>query len=313
MRFLRKTVSNCYLYIDDTTYHYVYWNGDYKKIPEGYYFYGESIEDDNFNDTTNNLSNRYLGLFNEIRKNAPTSKISLSIALSVTKNLLRVVYLPNMNAEEAKKTIGYSLEDFFPFSSSEAVFDLAPIQTPDRADGTFLVAATRRTEIDTLMEAARLSGISINFIEPAQLSIERAISPTQHLHESELYLYVGNNRIVMIISWKGNGIFYKDISLTRIKREAEAARDSVEIIDAVLQELHSAIFFASSNASWNRKNVDVIIAGRKQFGYYDNLIAMLEDVIPVSDVTFTDPELFHGFTFPTDDVEAGMLLGLMLR
>ena len=150
-------------------------------------------------------------VMNEILHNVGSIDVPVRLSLPTTDSLLRVVNFPNMSLYEAKLAFRYEFENYFPFPIEEGIFDLAEIFYPLQ-NGTeeprFLVGAARRTLIENITKAAKANGIEITAIEPAQVALERAVTPAAPVSDACVYIYAGKIRSVIIFSWKGNGIFY---------------------------------------------------------------------------------------------------------
>lgn len=138
------------------------------------------------------------------------------VSLPITDSLLRIVDLPGVSVEEAKHAFRYEFSNYFPFSLKEGIYDIDKIDFPlinNMTEKRFLVVATRLSLIDNIMTAAAERGYIIAGIVPAQISIERALTPLTNTKDSSIIIYAGKYRSVMILSWRGNGIFYRCISI----------------------------------------------------------------------------------------------------
>ena len=155
-------------------------------------------------------------VMNEILHNVGSMDVPVRLSLPTTDSLLRVVKFPNMTLYEAKLAFRYEFENYFPFPIEEGVYDLGEVLYPlqnGTEESRYLVAATRKTLIENITKAAKANGIEITAIEPAQIALERAVTPLTPVSDASVYIYAGKIRSVLIFSWKGNGIFYRTMSI----------------------------------------------------------------------------------------------------
>ena len=89
----------------------------------------------------------------------------------------------------------------------------------------------------------------ITAIEPAQVALERAVTPAAPVSDACVYIYAGKIRSVIIFSWKGNGIFYRTMSIgfTGISFVDESFNEQLSAeYSAFAREIHSSLQFALS-------------------------------------------------------------------
>ncbi len=179
-------------------------------------------------------------------------KIPVSVSLPTSDSLLRIVNLPGMTLPEAKLAFRYEFENYFPFPTEEGIFDMAQIEYPlpnNAVDKRFIVCATRLSLVENIMNAAAAHGFQIDAIEPAQIAIERAATPLIPPSDASVYVYAGRSRSVLILSWKGNGVFYRSMSIgfDGIDRKLpDGDEDYAAQQVAFIKEVRSSLQFALS-------------------------------------------------------------------
>lgn len=139
------------------------------------------------------------------------NKAPLSVSLPVSETMLKLLYMP-MELTDARLSLRYEIENFFPVSSGEAVFDVADVDFPfaEQYEGRhYLAAVARKAKIEALSDAARTYGFSIECVEPAQIAIERAVSLYSGHGETVMFIYAEGQFIQYILFWHNNGIFYR--------------------------------------------------------------------------------------------------------
>jgi len=181
-------------------------------------------------------------IFERLRSFADTS-IKISLSLPISDTMLRTVSLP-MDINEAKMSMRYELEKYFPVNNEEALFDLAEIDFPfsEQYDGKYyLLAATRRSNVKIMREAAAHYGFQIECIEPAQIALERAASLYSY-NRATLLVYVGNRYLQQILFWHGNGIFYRAADLNNyepFESMSSISSLSTEHLDNCVREIQA--------------------------------------------------------------------------
>ena len=146
------------------------------------------------------------GQLEEFSKNKPP----LSVSLPISETMVKVLCLP-MELQEARMSLKYELEKYFPVNSKEAIFDIAEVNFPyaDQYLGKhFLVAVAKQNTVSKLLNTARYHGYKVECIEPAQIALERSISMYVR-QNSMLFIYLGTRYIQYILFWRNNGIFYR--------------------------------------------------------------------------------------------------------
>lgn len=158
------------------------------------------------------------------------SKAPLSVSMPVSETMLKMLYMP-MELNDAKLSLRYEIENFFPVSSKEALFDVADVDFPfaEQYEGRhYLAAVIRKAKIEALSDAARTYGFSIECVEPAQIAIERAVSLYSGYDEAVLFVYVEGQFIQYIMFWHNNGIFYRSSYFNNYTDEQNAAGEVSE-------------------------------------------------------------------------------------
>ena len=242
---------------------------------------------------------------------------SVNLSLPTSDSLLRTVPLPDMETEEARMAFRYDYERYFPFSVNEAVFDLAPVLYPlptGNDEKRFIVASARKPFIDGIMDSAINNDLDIMALEPAQIALERAITPPVPLADAVVYVYAGKRRSVLILSWKGNGIFHRSIADSFEEGPTDFEKNTSEFTTEhmFVREIHSYLLFALSQIRGFEPETMVIFGP----GSSEGLMTIFKDTVEIKSVIFSNPFEVHGIDFSSFDAGAGsweIPLGLALR
>jgi type IV pilus assembly protein PilM len=264
------------------------------------------------------LGKRLDSLFESIVNDMGEIRDPVNISLPIMDSLLRTVSLGDMDLSEAKLAFRYEHEKYFPFPVDEAVYDMAPILYPlpnGAEEKRFLVASARRTLIDDIMNAALAQGIDIASIEPAQLALERAATPQTPFCDAAVYVYAGLSYSVIILSWKGNGIFYRSVLRgynAAGGAESDGLPDEETSEYGFVKEINSSMQFALSQIRGFEPSMMFLFGP----GVSDRLCDIMKKHVTVASVTTIDPLTVHGIDFQKDDARAGsweIPVGLALR
>ena len=130
------------------------------------------------------------------------------IGLPAGEVTIKPIQMPDMPIDDIKSSMSLNFSDHFTISENDSVFDAVVISTPPEARHkantvTVLAAASRKSRIDKILEAAHKAGITVMAIEPSNFSLLRAIT-----EDSEgLCIFVDPKNI--ITTWEGHGIFFR--------------------------------------------------------------------------------------------------------
>ncbi|MCK9437458.1 MAG: pilus assembly protein PilM [Synergistaceae bacterium] len=241
-------------------------------------------------------------VMNEILHNVGSIDVPVRLSLPTTDSLLRVVNFPNMSLYEAKLAFRYEFENYFPFPIEEGIYDLAEIFYPlqnGAEESRYLVGAARKTLIENITKAAKANGIEITAIEPAQIALERAVTPITPVSDASVFIYAGKTRSVLIFSWKGNGIFYRTMSIgfTGISFVDESFNEQLNAeYNAFAREIHSSLQFALSQ-----------MRGFKPDMFF------LKESLSIPEIMLSDPISLHGLAFDSSAGSWDIPIGLALR
>lgn len=155
-----------------------------------------------------------LPAFAALKKKVGGFSASVSLGLPSRDCFMRAIELPPMELEEARSVIGFEFEKHFPFPASEATYDLTPIELPG-SEGrfVFLVAASRRKSIETLIDVASKVGLDPSVLEPANLAAFRAVCGPRGGKGRFMALILGEEASQLVIAYKNNGIFFRTLLL----------------------------------------------------------------------------------------------------
>jgi len=318
--FRKKKKERAGLFVDRDNFRYISLVGDEghmevvnsvsAKLPE--YMNAERGEDSDIAEVSREK------IFRNISESIGDIKIPVNLAIPPSDSLLRIVPLPDMPLNEAKMAFRYDYERYFPFPVDEAVFDMAPIVYPMQGGGEekrFIVASTRKSLVSEIMNAASSQGIDVACIEPAQIALERAVCPKIPCCDAAVYVYAGKKNSVILLSWKGSGIFYRSISDGMENAPAFEYEDTSEDRPeyGFVKEVRSSLQFALSQIRGFEP------AGMFLFGpgADERLSKYMKEMIDISSVIVTDPINIHGIEFygKNDEQAAGwdIPIGLAMR
>ncbi len=253
----------------------------------------------------------------EITREIGEFSTAVNLSLPTSDSLMRTVPMPEMEPDEARMAFRYDYERYFPFSVQEALFDLAPIVYPLPGGGEekrYLVASARKAFIDGIMDSASLNDLEINALEPAQIALERAITPELNVLDAVVYVYAGRRRSVLILSWKGNGIYHRSISesFEGGLLGDDGGPDGQLAKNMFVREMHSSLQFALSQIRGFEPDTMVVFGP----GCTESLLELLKETVQMESVIRSDPFDVHGIEFSSHDKSAGsweIPLGLALR
>ncbi len=276
-----------------------------ESIPPGY-----AASDDLFSDAGAYLDS----VLDYVSRSVGGFKVAVNFAIPVTESLLRIANLPGMTAAEARMAFRYEFENYFPFPENDGVYDIAEIEYPVREDFSekrFIVAAARRALVDNISRAAAACGIKLASLEPSQLALERAATPPYPIETGCAYVYAGNFRSVLILSWRGCGIFYRSISSSFGADLMSGGFESEAYGEHALsfaRDIRSSLQFAmSQNRAFRAESLYLFGPGSSS-----RLCGLLKESTSMESVMLLDPMKVHGIDF---DNAGGwdVALGLALR
>ena len=250
--------------------------------------------------------------FREVAEQLKDKSLPICLSLPTNESLLRIVSMPGMTLSEAKMAMKYEFENYFPFSVDDGIYDMAEIDYPlpnGAQEKRFLVAAARLSLIDNIMKFASDAGLSLEAIEPAQIAAERAMTPVVPVDDASIYLYVGMFRSILILSWKGSGIFYRTMSIGFEEPESIAEQNMEEQLVPFVKEVRSSLQFALSQIRGFEAH-SIFISGP---GVSEGLTPLLKEALTVEELRLIDPFKLHGITFNTEGKHWDIPLGLALR
>lgn len=222
----------------------------------------------------------------------------VNIALPLGDALIHVVDMPGLNLEEVRAALRYKIKDYFPFPVDDCVYDVASVDFPNYTDipeKRFAVAAASRKLVENIMRAADENGIQIDSIEPAQVAAERSITPLYPEDVGSVYVYVGTESSVLVLSWRGNGIFYSSLS---------CGED-----EDICSEIRKGIDFAQSRCSdFSAKILRIFGPGAS-----DELCKDLADSAENHIAELSNPFEVHSVNGIADTTGREIVLGLALR
>ena len=144
-----------------------------------------------------------------IKLSKETGKINEPVSIGIPSRdaVIRPLNFPRMNLDDVKSTLSLNFDEYFPFSSNDAVFDALIIKTPDENESsdniTVLTAAARINMIEKLLDISRKTGIPAGAVEPLIFAMTRSVS------EAETGLCIFASAHSIVTTWNGDGIYFR--------------------------------------------------------------------------------------------------------
>ena len=256
-----------------------------------------------FSSTESDLSRAFAQVSASVRA---AKRHDVNFAIPMTDSLLRVASMAGLTLSEAKKAFRYEVERHFPFKADDCVFDLGEIDYPTdgASDRRFIVSAAKREPAKSICSAARSHGLRFCAMEPEQTAIERAASRFFPRDSGCVSLYVGTESALVIFVWRGNGIFYRNISVSADKINENLDESALSLAG---QTRASVRFGLSRNEGFTFDEIFLFGPGAS-----GRIHAALRDCFPDYPLSIVFPEQRFGAEFPSRE---GWItaLGLALR
>ena len=246
-------------------------------------------------------------IFRFISDAAKPARGGLNFAVPMSASLLRVASMPGLTRDEARKAFRYEVERHFPFNAEDCVFDLDEIDYPvggDSCERRFVVSAARRAQAEAVYGAARACGLRFAAMEPEQVALERAASSEIGRSDGRVYVYAGEENLLVLFSWRGKGIFYRNSPVSA--KDVPGALDDAAA--ALADEVRGSVEFGLSRNDGFSFD-ELCLFGPCASG---RLRAALEDCFPERTVKAIFPERRFGLDFPHEEGWTAAL-GLALR
>ena len=233
-------------------------------------------------------------LFKHISASVGRVGCSVNFVLPLHESQPKVVRMEGLTLAEARSAIRYELENYFITGDKESIIDADEIEYPisrSLTESRFVSVFARRPLAENIMRSAKRHGMKISAIEPAQIAIERTVSPSMR-EGCQAYIFASEHFSSFMISWNGNGIFYRAISADLKKMPAEGAEYESAVSAFADEVVLSLQYYISDNSVVDVEN------------YYlggccasDLLRRELEERLGKS-VTPVDAMKLHGLNFP---------------
>ena len=311
--FSKKKKLQAGLFLDSGSYRYL----AMEKSSSGYSVVDSAAgnvadESSAYGDTSVTSKRNVNAVFKDLASSAADITVPIAVSLPTTDSLIRIVNIPGMTLQEAKLAFRYEFENYFPFPLEEGIFDLAEIDYPmpsKMSEKRFIAAAARLSLIDTVMSAASDNGILLSAIEPAQIALERCATPSLALCDAAVHLYAGRKRSVLTLSWKGNGVFYRSMSIGFDESLALHPDELTDQYVAFVKEMRSSLQFALSQIRGFEPE-SVFLHGP---GVTDELLELLRDSVSVGSVSQINCFTLQGIDFNDATGNWDVALGLAMR
>ena len=311
--FSKKKKLQAGLFLDSGSYRYL----AIEKSSSGYSVVDSAAgnaadESSAYGDTSVTSKRSVNAVFKDLASSAADITVPIAVSLPTTDYLIRIVNMPGMTLQEAKLAFRYEFENYFPFPLEEGIFDLAEIDYPmpsKVSEKRFIAAAARLSLIDTVMSAASDNGIMLSAIEPAQIALERCATPSVSPCDAAVHLYVGRKRSVLTLSWKGNGIFYRSMSIGFDESLALHPDELTDQSVAFVKEMRSSLQFALSQIRGFEPE-SIFLHGP---GVTDELLELLRDSVSVGSISQINCFTLQGIDFNDATGNWDVALGLAMR
>ena len=138
-----------------------------------------------------------------------TGRINEPVSIGIPSHdaVIRPLNFPRMNLDDVKSTLSLNFDEYFPFSSNDAVFDALIIKTPNEASEneniTVLTAASKITMIEKLLDISRRTGIPAGAVEPLVFAMTR--SAPEALEGLSVFAEAHS----IVTTWNGDGIYFR--------------------------------------------------------------------------------------------------------
>lgn len=145
-----------------------------------------------------------------------TGRINEPVSIGIPSHdaVIRPLNFPRMTLDDVKSTISLNFDEYFPFSSDDAVFDALIIKTPNESELSdeniiVLTAAAKITIIEKLLDISRKAGIPAGAVEPLIFAMTRSVS------EAEEGLCIFAEAHSIVTTWNGDGIYFRAANNSR--------------------------------------------------------------------------------------------------
>lgn len=144
-----------------------------------------------------------------------TGRINEPVSIGIPSHdaVIRPLTFPRMSLDDVKSTLNLNFDEYFPFSSTEAVFDALIIKTPNDSEDseniTVLTAAAKINLIERLLDISRKTNIPAGAVEPLIFAMTRTAP------EAQEGLSVFASAHAIVTTWNGDGIYFRAANNTR--------------------------------------------------------------------------------------------------
>lgn len=138
-----------------------------------------------------------------------TGRINEPVSIGIPSHdaVIRPLTFPRMTLDDVKSTISLNFDEYFPFSSDDAVFDALIIKTPSESESseniTVLTAAAKITIIEKLLSIARKAGVPAGAVEPLVFAMTR--SAPEALEGLSIFAEAHS----IVTTWNGDGVYFR--------------------------------------------------------------------------------------------------------
>jgi len=182
---------------------------------------------------------------------------SLAVGLPPQDAVIRIVEMPKMDMEDARSAFGWDFEKYFSFPLKDATYDLVPVEVPSPPAETnmnALVAASRATVVNGILEMMAKEGVRVKAVEPVLIAIVRGVAGRSGSSESgRVVLSVGAKSSQIILEYKGNGLVYRTVYVGAQSQ----FQGGTPIYEMLMNEVRSSVVFA--NSQFRGLNVNEIV------------------------------------------------------
>lgn len=160
---------------------------------------------------TTELGALYRAAFDALEEKNAAKNIPIHFVLPPRRCAFRTIETNGLQLEEARLALRYDFERYFSFAEAEAAYDIVETCVPNK-DGAckqaFLLAASRRSLVEPLMQVSTERAFNLCSVEPAHISVERLLRMCVQEEDPALFLFIGNGVAFLFLSVGGRTFFY---------------------------------------------------------------------------------------------------------
>jgi type IV pilus assembly protein PilM len=174
-----------------------------------------------------------------VQKTGINPNSPLASAVSGQQVYTRLLSLPRMRMEELRQAALFQAAGFLPLSIDDVTADIYPVREYSDADGhktEVLFVATRTSQVDSLLEACRIAGLKLRWVEIEALGLARVFYPqlTSGGAEIKAVVNIGASRAYIAFYKKALLVLLRSITFgSQVFYESDDEQAGAEITPGV--------------------------------------------------------------------------------